>query len=218
MSGIWLISYVGLWILMLALLLSVVTLARLVGLLHVRIGPTGARVGPAGPGIGAVVPPRELSDVFSVPRPLGGAAGHPTLLAFVSPSCSACEQVAAALATLARSERNLTIFALSSRGDEATNRAIAERWWGGHLPLILLPPDAVIEFQVHTTPYAIVLDAAGVVRAKGVVNQVEHLHSLLNALDSGYATTGQLTEAKRHNRMTPLPVVPAASSQPEVPR
>ena len=43
-------------------------------------------------------------------------------------------------------------------------------------------------FQVGKLPYAILLDAAGVIRAKGLVNNREHLESLLIAEETGFGT------------------------------
>jgi hypothetical protein len=51
-TGIWLISYVALWLLVTLLLLAVFTLARQVGILHTRLGPVGARMVNAGLEIG----------------------------------------------------------------------------------------------------------------------------------------------------------------------
>jgi methylamine dehydrogenase accessory protein MauD len=128
---------------------------------------------------------------------LGGVSRQPTLLLFVSPRCPACDEIAGAVAALAQAERKLTVLALSTWSDEEVSRAAADRWWQGRIPLILLPAAAVAEFQVQSAPFAIVLDRAGVVCAKGIVNQVEHLHSLLNALESGYATTDQFELARQ---------------------
>ena len=38
------------------------------------------------------------------------------------------------------------------------------------------------EFGSFITPYAVAVDGRGIVRAKGVVNHLEHLESLINAL------------------------------------
>lgn len=194
MTGIWLISYIGLWVVAVLLLIAIATLARLVGMLYLRVGPSGARFVPTGPGIGETVSRREYPDLDGKIRIFGGRAMHPALLLFVSPNCPACDTVARAVGVLTRTEKNLTILTLAVHSDEDSNRVAAKRW-GNLVPLIQLPPAGVIEFQVQTTPFALVLDREGVVRAKGIVNQVEQLHSLLNALDSGYATTGQFDEA-----------------------
>jgi len=41
---------------------------------------------------------------------------------------------------------------------------------------------------VEKLPYAVLLDAAGIVRAKGLVNTREHLESLLEAHERGVAS------------------------------
>jgi hypothetical protein len=45
-----------------------------------------------------------------------------------------------------------------------------------------------MRFEVAKLPYAVLIDAAGVLRGKGLVNSREHLESLLESMDSGYAT------------------------------
>jgi methylamine dehydrogenase accessory protein MauD len=193
--------------LVIALVFVVVVLARQVGLLTVRLGPTAARFIPHGPQIGEVLPRREYQDVAGNLRAIGGSSRRPTLLAFVAPGCSVCDEFASALDGLARSERNLAVVAIAIGGDDESSQAAAERWWDGRIPLIL-SAQAVVDFQVQSSPYALILDASGVVKAKGLVNQVEHLHSLLNALETGYATLDQYVLAERNGRAE----VPATAS------
>ena len=42
--------------------------------------------------------------------------------------------------------------------------------------------------NITTVPYALLLDGEGILRCKGIVNSLSHLESLLNVLDSGYAS------------------------------
>ena len=46
-------------------------------------------------------------------------------------------------------------------------------------------------YRVSRLPYGILVDAQGIVRAKGLVNSREHLDSLLNAHDMGAASIQQ---------------------------
>jgi len=43
-------------------------------------------------------------------------------------------------------------------------------------------------YQVGKLPYAILIDADGIIRAKGLVNSREHLDSLILAEESGFGT------------------------------
>ena len=52
----------------------------------------------------------------------------------------------------------------------------------------VLSPTLGISYQVGKLPYAVLLDAAGVILAKGLVNTREHLESLFEARDRGVAS------------------------------
>jgi methylamine dehydrogenase accessory protein MauD len=50
-------------------------------------------------------------------------------------------------------------------------------------------------YQVGKLPYAVLIDEAGIVRAKGLVNSREHLESLLVAKETGYASIQEYLDA-----------------------
>ena len=52
----------------------------------------------------------------------------------------------------------------------------------------VLSPSLGMTWQVGKLPYAALLDAGGVVRAKGLVNTREHLESLFEAMEHGVAS------------------------------
>ncbi|MNC81094.1 Methylamine utilization protein MauD [compost metagenome] len=57
-------------------------------------------------------------------------------------------------------------------------------------------------YQIGKLPYAALIDQAGVLRAKGLVNSREHLDSLFEAEHLGSATLQQYlhgTQAKAHS-------------------
>ena len=51
-------------------------------------------------------------------------------------------------------------------------------------------------FRVGKLPYAVLLDSEGVIRAKGLVNNREHLESLLIAQESGFGTIQAYLDAR----------------------
>jgi len=61
-------------------------------------------------------------------------------------------------------------------------------------------------FQVGKLPYAVLIDASGVIRAKGLVNSREHLESLIVAEETGFGTiqaylaAGQLARTAERER------------------
>jgi methylamine dehydrogenase accessory protein MauD len=52
----------------------------------------------------------------------------------------------------------------------------------------LLSPALGVTYQVSKLPYAVLLDASGVVRSRGLVNTREHLESLFEAKERGVAS------------------------------
>ena len=101
MQGWWAVSYVVMWLLLAALTVVVVALARQIGTLHLRLGPRGAlEVDDEGPPLGEAPPPEESTDAQGRPARIGGP-GEPQLLLFVSPGCHLCEQVLPSLPAVA---------------------------------------------------------------------------------------------------------------------
>jgi methylamine dehydrogenase accessory protein MauD len=169
---------VVLWLLVLALCVLVVALARQIGTLHLRLAARGAlEIDEEGPPLGEAPEPAEAEDLRGGRHVVGGP-GRPSLLLFVSPSCSICADVIPGLPAAARAFgqplRPLVVtdaradHALAAFPDGTAERApvIADR----SLP---------VGYRVPGTPYAVVLDGLGVVRAKGTVNDLEQLEGLV---------------------------------------
>ena len=209
-------SYTTLWLLVAALVLAVLVLARQVGLIYRRIPPIGARMGNPGPEVGAQVPELKGVDVRGRPVELGVKRGKRTLLVFVAPSCPACAELAPALVSIARSERStLEVVLVTPRGDQKEALAFARKYRLETLPL-LVSPELTQEFHVSSTPYALLIDEAGVVRAKGLTNNIDHLESLLTALAIGHPTMESLAAANGngHAQSAAVDSVPIGLSQP----
>lgn len=171
MRGWWAISYVMLWLLVLVLSLVVVSLARQIGTLHLRLAPRGAlEVDAEGPNLG------EASEPVVVRAPGGelvavGGPGDPQLLLFVSPGCSLCRDVLPALPVAARTGGMMPIVISDS---DAMHPAAPAGVPG------VVAPEVARAYGVPGTPYAVALDAIGIVRAKGLVNNLEQLEGLVD--------------------------------------
>ena len=178
MPGWWVISYVVLWVLVVALAVTVVALARQIGTLHLRLGPSGVlEVDGEGPPLGEAVPPfvaRDLSgrEIFVGGPAEGGARGR--LLLFTMPTCLLCEQVVPGLEPVARSARLDPVLLTAATEQEARAAYASVR------APVVAGEGTVQIFDVPGTPYAVVLDEAGVVRAKGTVNNLEQLEGLVD--------------------------------------
>jgi hypothetical protein len=152
MTGWWAAAFVAQWILVVVLAIVVVALARQVGTLHLRLGPRGAlEIDAEGPALGDPVPPSPAID-DSGARVLVGGPGPKRLVLFSSPTCPICDEVAPGIAAAASAARMT--------------------------PMVLHDPDLERAYDVPGTPFLLVLDELGIVRAKGTVNNLEQVEGL----------------------------------------
>jgi methylamine dehydrogenase accessory protein MauD len=191
-----LISNIVLWVMVLALLLVVWALARQIGVLYERIAPMGALVTDAGPKLGEAAPvlsaPTLAGDAFA----LGGARGRSTLLFFVSPTCPVCKKLLPVLKSIARAEGAWVDVVLASDGNMPEHLAF---WREAELTAFpyLLSSELGMTYRVSRLPYAVLIDEAGVLRAKGMINTREHLESLFTAKELGVGTVQQYLDVRR---------------------
>ncbi len=181
----WLVSYIALWFFVALEGLVLLALARQIGFLHVRLGPAGARMMNPGLQIGDPAPPLAMYDIFGRHVTLGVARGKRTLLVFVSSRCPACKELMPGLRALHRTENSLEIVLISSEADVEASRKVVRDNRLSPIPFVT-SNDLSIRYQVGMTPYAVLVDQEGKVRAKGLVNNLPHLESLLNAEELGH--------------------------------
>jgi methylamine dehydrogenase accessory protein MauD len=110
------------------------------------------------------------------------------MLVFMQPSCSTCSVIAPALRAAARQERGEVEVVLASLStDQQMNDAFIEAEKLDELTF--LASDALAHaYKVTMPPYAVVVGTDGTVKTKGVVNNREHLESLLVATKLGHPT------------------------------
>ncbi len=183
------VSNAVLWIAVVILAAVVVALTRQIGVLHERVFPVGALVMPGGPRVGDPAPVLALTDLAGRAVRVGGAdeQGRHTLLFFVSPTCPVCKTLLPVVTALARTARPPTRVVLASDGDPAEHRAFVARAGLGEHPYVL-STELGLAHQVGKLPHAVLIDATGVLRAKGLVNTREHVESLFEAARLGVAS------------------------------
>ncbi len=177
-----------LWLLVVVLAGVVAALARQVGVLHERLAPLGALATARGPAAGEAAPSLLAHALSGEAIRIGGAdeAGRSTLLFFASPTCPMCKTLLPTVRrAVAGEERVRLIYA--SDGDLAEHAAFAREQ---HLDpaSYVLSRELGLRFEVAKLPYAVLIDAAGIVRAKGIVNTREHVESLFEAERLGVPT------------------------------
>lgn len=181
------VSNLLLWVLVGVLGAVVVALTRQIGLLHERIAPAGALVQQQGPEVGEPAPVVEVHDLQGRALTIGGA-GPRTLLFFLSPTCPVCGTLLPTLRRVVHDESTALRLVLASDGDgeEAHRRFVEERGLA-EVPYVV-STELGLAYQVAKLPTAVLIDDAGIVRARGLVNSREHLESLFLADDLDVAT------------------------------
>ncbi len=178
MPDLLLVSSVLLWLVVLALLFVVLALARQIGVLHERLAPAGAAGSAHGVREGELVPAMTLTDISGRSLTIGGAQPRGMLVLFVSPTCPVCRVLAPAAADAARRDGLDLLFASEGRDVDAHRRYAAAQ--GLEAPYVLAP-ELVRAHDVGMLPFALVLDASGVLRSKGRVDDAVELQRLLGA-------------------------------------
>ncbi len=184
-----LVSNALLWLAVVGLSLVVWALVRQIGVLHERVAPAGALVLGAGPKIGEAAP-LVRAEALAGGSILVGARdleGKRALLFFLSPTCPVCKSLLPALRSLARSESRRVRVLLASDGPREEHEAFAREHGLERFPY-LLSAELGLAYQVGKLPYAVLIDADGVLRARGLVNSREHLESLFEAQERGVAS------------------------------
>ncbi len=183
------VSNVLLWMLVVALSIVVLALVRQIGILHERVAPAGALLGREGPRPGEAAPVLEVEDLAGRRVRIGGrdTANVATLLLFVSPSCPVCKVLLPAARSLRDAEKGALQLVLASDGPREEHAAFVEAH-GLERESYVLSAELGLLYQVGRLPHAVLLDAQGVVRARGLVNSREHLESLVEAKAHGVAS------------------------------
>lgn len=183
------ISNVVLWIVVILLALVVLALMRQIGVLHERVFPAGALMTPAGPRVGEPAPVTLAKSLAETDVRIGGESSRSTLLLFVSPNCPVCKTLLPIVRSVLQSESAQIVLASDADSDTERDEHLRFAREQG------LPPDRYVlsrtlglTFLVDKLPFAILIDARGVLRAKGLVNSREHLESLFEAHARGVAS------------------------------
>jgi len=183
------ISNVVLWIVVICLVFVLLALTRQLGVLHERIAPAGALMINRGPAIGEAVAAIDVVDLQGRELRIGAAsgAGRSTLILFLSPTCPVCKTLLPVLRASRSQERDWLDVVLASDGEPAQHRQFVLDHQLADFPYVLSPALG-LGYQVNRLPFAALIDQAGVLRARGLVNSREHLESLFEAQRLGVAS------------------------------
>lgn len=183
MTGIWLASYVILWGVVIVLGVLLITTLRLVGVLHHRLGPTGALAVDEGPELdeSLVTELSRFAPAVRFPRE------RDVLMVFLSDRCPSCVNLMDSLVAFSRrNAESVDVLLLPAGGGFREDGPIAAHAAGLQL---VSEPSLAKQLHIAITPFGLWIDRAGTTRGKGIVNHIEHLDSLLHtARRSGRST------------------------------
>jgi len=181
------LSNVLLWITNIALVVTVLALARQIGVLNERVTPVGALTMDHGPKVGETAPAFTLPQLNGGEIAIGTPTGRSQLLFFLSPTCPVCKKLLPVLRSLSRHERTAVDVVLASDGEFEEHSRFYQREKLAPFPYVL-SADLGMAFRISKLPYAVVIGPTGLISAKGLVNNREQIESLLIAQEMGVAS------------------------------
>jgi methylamine dehydrogenase accessory protein MauD len=182
MSGVWLASYIVLWLVVFVLAFLLAGSLRQLGLLQLRLGDDpGALITDIGLERGAQAPDFVAQDSESgEPVTLSELPQAARLLVFASPGCLSCRELMPGLNEVRKTRKGEFDFLVICRGDIESCRAFG-RMNRVEAPMVV-DTNGQIEkdYMVTLTPFAYLLDYEGRVVIRGVANDWRQLESLLD--------------------------------------
>lgn len=169
MSPIILFSYVILWLLVLVMSWTLLRLLqRLQPVKKLMMEDRGMPIGTVFPDLKFLTPDRDYMTLEK--------NGRPKMIVFVSNRCEACKQVIPILTPYQQKRKDLQVIMLAWGVYEEIVRIGEE--FDVNIPIGLISPAQYEMLDTKITPYCYFVDANGVIRAKSVVNDEEHLETV----------------------------------------
>ncbi len=180
MERFWIVTHVLGWGLGLLQLAVLIALLWAVGRIHLKdTRAFHALITDEGPDIHEPLPPFAGRDATGRSVRSLDYAGRSFVLLLVSPECAPCEQLLAAVNPAVQAIPGFPEPVVVMEGDSSNAELVARRD-RLNCPVIVDPDGAIREgLGVQRTPYAFLVDEAGVVRMKGIVNSGGQLEGLV---------------------------------------
>ncbi|KDD65145.1 methylamine utilization protein MauD [Pseudomonas mandelii PD30] len=196
MEGL-IVSNVLLWMLLLAVAFVVMGLVRQIGVLHGRLAPAGALMVDKGVAVNGPAPQVTATDRHGRPVNFGYAGEKSQLLFFLSPTCPICKSLLPAIKSIAREQADRLDVVFISDGDMDAQQALIREHKLDDATYVV-GPQVGMTYQIGKLPYAALIDKAGTLRAKGLVNSREHLDSLFEVEHLKSATLQDYLNSQPH--------------------
>jgi methylamine dehydrogenase accessory protein MauD len=186
MTGLWLASYVVLWVLVLVVCLLLIGILRQLGLMQRQLelrSPEGDSSIPAlehdGPAIGSPIMELEVDTINGFGTLTLAHERGSTLLMFMSPMCETCQHIVEPLNALEADAARTVRAAVIMRADEQGCRAFLSVF-PLHMPVVCDSDRAItMGLDIHRAPFGLLYDEHGTLIRKGVVERHDDLLALL---------------------------------------
>lgn len=190
MTGLWLVSYLVLWVIVVGLCFLLVGILRQLGLLYRQIEqrPVQAQEQDSipdleqdGPTIGSPLPTLEVNTFNGFGRLTTALLRDrgPTLLVFMSPMCETCQHIVEPLNMLAADAAPNVQAAVIMRADELACRAFLSVF-PLHMPVICDGESTLtMGLDIHRTPFGLFYNEQGTLIRKGGLEGHDDLLALL---------------------------------------
>lgn len=175
----WMISIIALWVLVLFETVLLVLLLRALGEMRQqgRLS-AGSSQRQSELNVGEQAPSFTANAYGNESIRLENVRGRKSVLAFVSPGCSACAGAIEALNTLQGEDHNLALLVIGD-ADEQKNHAFALEHQA-QMPILAANASLALDvYRIRGFPFVYLLDEQQIIRAKGTVNNYEHLQALM---------------------------------------
>ena len=207
MTGLWLLSYIVLWILVITLCLLVIGLLQQLGLVQQQLtnsthvekndvikesGETGQdssipRLSKDGPDIGSSVP-QMLLDAYTSKDTITEVQTsheHGTLLIFMAPTCESCQQLVDSLNQFVDNHVFKGQVLVVLRSDKRTLQAFLNIF-PIHAPVVCDEDYATsMGFNIHRNPFGLFYDENGILVRKGLLLRYEGLQEIIGISSLG---------------------------------
>ncbi len=182
MSGLWVVSSLLLWVVVLLLGFMLLGVLRALALMRWRLEQLEATT-PSHVGRDGLKPGQKAPD-FTLPSVAGGEvslhdfAGRQVLLVFTQSGCGPCHRVAPDLNRL-QDAGEVQVVVINNGEPEATRQWAAEVQ--ARFPVLQQEKFSVgRRYEMYATPFAFLIDPQGVIASKGIINNGQHIGFVLS--------------------------------------
>ena len=187
------ISYIVLWAVVAVLFAAVFLLYRQCGALLFRDSSVRFQQGPE---TDHKLAPLYARDVQGLPVELGEGTGRFQFIFFASSKCPICKEAIPSLQRFAATNETLTETVMICRGSENDVMSLSKTL----VPALKVVHDSKGSIgrrsRIGTTPFALLIDCGGVVRAKGAPVSDREFAWFANRIVEGSATQGADTRIR----------------------